>query len=385
METVLSHKPKSRALNSLRNWIEDGVLPPGQPLPTEQELATRLQVSRGTLRTALARLDEEGLTYSNGGRLRLVAGETKRAPQGRWMAEATIVLSSDPDHRRHQEHGWREFMTLTALQKLREHGHTLLLNPEQLDGRKLEEIVASGPAGVVVLIIDAAPELRAELLGVLRGGRVPTVVYGDAPESRDFDCVTTDHEAGAAQIARWLWEQGRQRIAFIGDEGDSKPWLGKRRMGYERALREAGLEPRPIIAPPPFPRVVPPEEDRAGMFARTARLWAGYLAEHLTRPDAPDALMAPSDGECFAIAAACRLLGKAPNDDVWIAGYDNYWAGSPERAFESFVPVATVDKGNDLIGAQAVDLLRERIAGSLPPPAQRRVVAPQLILPLRCA
>lgn len=52
----------------LSNSIILGILPPGSQLPPERELATRLGVSRATLRRALAALQEAGRVHARPGR-----------------------------------------------------------------------------------------------------------------------------------------------------------------------------------------------------------------------------------------------------------------------------------------------------------------------------
>ena len=48
------------AENVLRSWLQTGRHRSGERLPPEQELSARLGISRGTLRTALRRLEESG-------------------------------------------------------------------------------------------------------------------------------------------------------------------------------------------------------------------------------------------------------------------------------------------------------------------------------------
>ena len=48
------------AEESLRTWLATGRHRPGERLPPEQELSGKLGISRGTLRTALQRLEESG-------------------------------------------------------------------------------------------------------------------------------------------------------------------------------------------------------------------------------------------------------------------------------------------------------------------------------------
>src|SRR5918997_3954497 len=48
------------AEEALRTWLATGRHRPGERLPPEQELSGQLGISRGTLRTALQRLEESG-------------------------------------------------------------------------------------------------------------------------------------------------------------------------------------------------------------------------------------------------------------------------------------------------------------------------------------
>src|SRR5688500_19942554 len=48
------------AEKALRSWLATGRHRPGERLPPEQELSAHLGISRGTLRTALQRLEDTG-------------------------------------------------------------------------------------------------------------------------------------------------------------------------------------------------------------------------------------------------------------------------------------------------------------------------------------
>jgi DNA-binding LacI/PurR family transcriptional regulator len=108
---------------------------------------------------------------------------------------------------------------------------------------------------------------------------------------------------------------------------------------------------------------------------------AGHLAPYLTGDESIDALIAVTDGEVYVLAAACRLLGKEPNKDVLLVGYDHYWEDAAEREMESVVPVATIDKRNPELGAALVQLLSERIESQSPHNAPHcRTLAPHLVV-----
>src|SRR3954463_6724792 len=62
MSTSTGPKPSlvDIAEEALRSWLATGRHRPGERLPPEQELSAHLGISRGTLRTALQRLEDTG-------------------------------------------------------------------------------------------------------------------------------------------------------------------------------------------------------------------------------------------------------------------------------------------------------------------------------------
>lgn len=368
---VESLAPRARAISTLRRWIEEGTLPSGQPLPAEEVLSRKVGVSRGTLRSALALLDEEGFLRSNGGRLRIVNGPTTAAtPRASTMMEHSLaVLTGYSEAPRHKQSGWLEFVTTGALDAIRRAGwHGLALHPARLQGADVSRILADPPRGAIAT--DLPRDQMGELLAGLQKAGTKVVIYGEWP---DFDRVTSDHEVGAHAVTQFLIERGRRRILQTAVAPATGYWFAARRAGYERAMNEAGLKALPMLTTPKFP-----VGDEA-VFADGVRHLSGYLIEHLSGENRVDAIMASTDADVFGLAAACRVFGLNPNQDVLIAGYDNYWAEWPARQFEDFAPIVTVDKSNAEIGAAMVELALARIEGHLPQQPQRRVVAPRLI------
>src|SRR5207302_10444534 len=121
-------------------------------------------------------------------------------------------------------------------------------------------------------------------------------------------------------------------------------WARARRQGYLRALSEVGvpaLEPQRMV---PLPVQGWGEPGTAERFEAESRYFMGYLVEHLRDPGSIDAIMLPTDAHVAPVAAACRRLGRVPNNDIVLAGYDNDWHSNPSRRFESVGPAVTADR-----------------------------------------
>ena len=74
------HGPLGERLrNALGAVIEGGIIPPGESLPSEREMAERLEVSRSTLRQGLKELAQLGLVATRPGAGTVVTGRIPKA------------------------------------------------------------------------------------------------------------------------------------------------------------------------------------------------------------------------------------------------------------------------------------------------------------------
>lgn len=93
-----SHVPSYVSIyNSLYSDIMDGVYPEGGVLPGEQQLAEKYNVSRNTLRQALAILSEDGLIIKSRGRGTVVAERTDKAITKRIFNPMTTLCTDMVD------------------------------------------------------------------------------------------------------------------------------------------------------------------------------------------------------------------------------------------------------------------------------------------------
>ena len=389
---IINNSPRARAIRHIREWITDGRLAAGSRLPSEMRLAAKLNVSRTTVRLALEDLERQGMIHSQS-RRRIVDGAIRA--QRTFLSDAIALIMEPPAQHEFSEkmhNTWHiNFIHAGAVHAVRMAGYdALTVHPKRIAGDLLQRLIMQRPGGAIVLC-GVVQDRSGEHIGrALREGNIPFVIYGDLGLGADnpafaaeVDAVTSDHEAGSYALTKWLISQGRRRILrfwqlSVPGPSEVAPWLAQRNAGYERAIRESGLEPLPAVEifDPGYHNFDNTEED----FKLQSRLMAGYLVEHVHGSHAVDAIMAPSDAIVGHLCAALRVHGKQPNRDVLLVGYDNMWDDMETRQWEPLGPAATVDKKNLAIGAELMALLKQRMDGELFEKGQRRMVSPELII-----
>lgn len=381
MPLVDNPGPRAMVIRTVTDWLDSGRLRPGEPLPSARSLARQLRLDPRTVGVALDMLQENGLIRQRANGRRIVNSDPHAAsPRKSFLSNAVVMITGgdllNPSPVLIQP-GWSMQLEMAARAAIQRNGHHFVVfNIAQLQ-EQLKRLLQDRPLGVIV----ADPEhVKGDLMPLLveaRRNGLNVVVYGDAGHFEALDQVVSNHVAGCRRLTGWTIEQGRRCPALLVPMSEThRPWVQERIRGYREACFEVGIDPLPPIE---LPRL---DEGwaNADLFSHKSRVIAGYLADILTGPNQPDALLAPSDGPAYAVAAACRLLHCSVHDRVMVVGYDNYWEGSPERNLKPFSPAATVDKRNDLIGTALVDLLAQRVAGELPHEPQCRVIEPELIV-----
>jgi DNA-binding LacI/PurR family transcriptional regulator len=381
MDSNLLTPTRQRVLERLKKLAEEGKLGQDRVLPNERDLALKLKVSRSTLRTVLQEMERQGLVHGGNGRAR-VLGQLGSAPES-LMARTVCLLShlaafSNSD--RFQLSGFLGFIGVGVLETLADANlNALTLCTKNLDETALNDLLMGRPRGCVAYTGGDWPgEMQRQVKRMTDAG-IP-VVSGLHP-TPGLDSVDTDHAHGGAELTRWLIGRGCRRILrwwqTAPDVTVRPAWTAQRDQGHEQALRDAGLQPLDAL----WSRSLPYSGDPLERFHASVDQTAGKLIPYLSKTPRVDAIMAISDGQIFALAAACRRFGLEPGRDVHIVGYDNYWADCAERQWEPFVPEATVDKQNRRIGCELVELLQARIENRLPAEPQHRVVLPELVFP----
>ncbi|HRE81841.1 MAG TPA: GntR family transcriptional regulator [Opitutaceae bacterium] len=383
MSDPVNQGPQARSLRTLRKWITDGKLAPGERLPTEHGLMDLLKVSRTTVRAALSQLETEGLIQNGENRRRIVAPLSQPINPMATTVALLTAPSSIPDAIQKRRKGpvWERFIQVGAAEALQQAGkNTLTLQVGEDIPSQLTQLTTAHPAGIAVLYEGLKHRPAWPVVESLAEKGMPTVVYGFGFNFPTFDTLASDHAAGSAALTRFLFKRGRKRILRVWTmETTVQPlagWLSERDRGFESVHKEMGRTPLPALHVP----LPMPEHFNEDTLTLRRRLLTGFLLEFFKAPQPIDAIMAISDSAFFPIAAACRQIGITPGQDIDLVGYDNNWSESIYRTWEPAVPLATVDKTNFRLGHELAELLLARAEGQLPPKKQHRLVQPELIL-----
>jgi LacI family transcriptional regulator len=181
---------------------------------------------------------------------------------------------------------------------------------------------------------------REELVERLREGHMPLALI--APPLAGSCAVRVDDEAAAVAATRHLLELGHRRIGFIAGHPDHAAAAARQR-GYERALREAGIEPEPRLAEP-------------GEFTfESGRRAAFRLLGGRRRPTA---ILASNDDMAAGAISAAHASGLELPRELSVAGFDD----SPLAAM-LWPPLTTMRQPIAEMAGFATSLLLDHLRG----------------------
>ena len=226
-------RKSERIAGEVRAAILAGRHRPGERIESENELAARYQVSRQTVRKALAALIEQGYLRAEHGRGTFVAERSR--PGSRNIAVVTTYLADYIFPR----------VIQGIDQELAEHGYSILLkstrNARHLEARYLEELADKAIDGLIIEPSKSQIFCRhAALYERLDARGIPYVfIQGCFESMRDRPHVLLDDAGGGYLITKHLLSLGHRRIAGIFKADDTQGV--ERHRGYVRALQEAGV------------------------------------------------------------------------------------------------------------------------------------------------
>ena len=237
--------------------------------------------------------------------------------------------------------GYSVFLCNTELDTKRELFYVDVLSKKQVDG-----------------IIFVAAGDQADSLDFLVQRNMPVVMIDRDVPNVDVDAVLTDNQLGGFLATQHLIELGHTRIVCIAGPSSITP-SAERITGYRRALEEAGI---------PY--------DESLIIRGDYHAQSGMEITHsiLKMQPRPTAIFALNDLMALGALRAAAEAGCSVPRELAVVGYDDL-----EIAHFTNPPLTTIAQPKKEIGAQAVNLLVERMALKSRPPS-RLVLPPELIV-----
>lgn len=217
-------------------------------------------------------------------------------------------------------------------------------------GQYLRLLRAHRAAGVILVPASGTP---GEPTGVLDGLSAPTVIVDRAVEGLAADTVTVDNAKGAEDAVAHLIRLGHRRIAAVMGRSRNSP-TQMRLNGFRAALRAAGIAL---------------DSEGVALDCRTSDEAFRAASAMLARRNPPTAFFASNDKMGLGVLHAISDRGLRCPEQVSFCCFDGLvWAEAVQP------PVTTIQQPVEQVGATAVRMVLERIAGNGGPP--RSIVLP---------
>ncbi len=294
-----------RVADNIRTQLGSGAFPIGSYLPSELELSKVFNLSRGTIRKALDILETEGRISRQPGRGTIILPPTTNTDVRRTIAVVWSIVRAI---------GIDLFAGLERA--VADANFNLMFSTSEHDPEREAEILGrllhSEIDGAVLYYTGASSNIP--LIQSLRAKRVPLVLLDRfVPELSDqVSWVTSENEQGAFDLTRHLIELGHRRIALVvwTPDEDNINTVVERRAGYNRALREAGIEVAPILS------VCGMQSPNIGVEQFAERFFR-FLEE-----ERPTAVFFNNDATTFRLYPYLLKGGIKIPEDLSIAGFD---------------------------------------------------------------
>ena len=327
--------------DALLCYLNDEQYDADRKLPTENELIEQFQVSRGTIRQALAELVNDGVLYKIQGSGTFFSGNLNADRKlSHLLGVITPLLS---------QYIYPQIIQgITDFAQQKQY-HVVLGSSHTCPGDEqdcIEQILAKGIDG---LIFEPAPgfhyESEAPLFTFLRTLTVPVVFMGADLNDADLSYVSLNDRESGFRATNYLITAGHQRIACI---YPSCILAGLQRyQGYRKALEAAD-----ITFNPRFEKVI--EQIGPGKKPQQIAMLINELLDPIE--DRPTAIVFYNDS--FAVHG-CKLLGEAGlriPDDISVISFDD-----SELALQPEAPLTSLAHPKYYLGRWAAELLLEQL------------------------
>jgi GntR family transcriptional regulator of arabinose operon len=345
-----------RIIEDIKNDILAGKIQPGDRISSENQLCAQYQVSRHTVRKAIADLTNQGYLSSIHGKGTFCCKHKSYKTASRNIAVITTYISDYIFP--HVIRGIDEVLS--------KQGYSIILkstgNSQSMEGKCLEDILSKNIDGLI--IEPSKSEILNRNIGLyekLQEYRIPYVfIHGIYRQLEDQPCILLADRKGAYMATKHLIEQGRKKLIGIFKIDD---YQGKERYkGYIEALQEAGISFDPDRS------ILFHTEDRKRKPALMTR-------EFLERGMPIDGIVCYNDQVAYSIYHELQALQIKVPEEIAMIGFDNSFLAENNR-----VPFSSIEHPKEELGKMAAGLLLDLIHGRVQKDQLRRVIDPELVL-----
>lgn len=290
--------------NYFKNQIENGLILPGQKLPTEFEIVNMFSVSRHTVRQAILELEKDEYIHRKkgvGAFCSNIKSEKNKRPKMVMVITTYLSAYIFPHIIRGiesvlSENGYEVLLFTTNNKKEREAEHLVKLLNYNVVGAIIEPTAS------------ATKNTNHEYYQKLNKKSIPYVMINAFYDNIDSSYVVMDDESVGYVATKHIIDLGHKYIAGIFKEDDMQ---GKnRKKGYERALKEFGIDSND------FP---------IGRFKTFEEEFYPYACAKslLTSAKRPTAIVCYNDKVALQVLNAARDLNIKVPEELSVIGCDN--------------------------------------------------------------
>jgi GntR family transcriptional regulator of arabinose operon len=323
----------------LRRKVLSGEVGHGEQMTPEMELCRDINLSRTTVRKAIADLVDEGLLVRYRGRGTFV-NFSRTSAQQRMLA--CLVCHSSVA-------GAYDLLIRGAEQAASEMGYQLLLaNSKNDTGTAMEQVIRLNEARVAGSIVVplqtlSSDKTTADVVRALKRADQKVVLVDEFSSDDSIPSVCSQNREAMYELTRQLIGRGYRRIAFLTSLRIES--VAEREEGFRQAMAEHGLE----VPPEYFLEVAGRDPSRQGV---------QEVDVFLAMRQPPEAIVCLHDLIALNVLRRCEERGWRVPEDVAVVGFDDL----PQAAVCQ-PPLTTVHQPLMEMGRRAIELLVRQLKG----------------------
>ena len=345
----------------LKQYFENEQYKAGQKIPSENELISRFDVSRNTVRQTLSELVNEGFVYKRHGSGSFFSGKKQNQENTSFLIGVITPFIS-------------YYIYPPIIQGIddiaHKHRYNIILGSSRGDQDKeiacLEQLLARNIDGLLIEPAGGFQDIHdSRVFPLLKELSIPVMYLNWVIQDPDSSFVSVNDFEGGLRATEFLLESGHRRIACV-YPNDHVPGL-QRYKGYRKALKNHGIE-------------YVDELDKAGAISKWNDMdYAAMLVKELLslqESQRPTAMFFFNDSAALQGYQAIREARLRVPDDISIVGFDDSELGAV-----SDPPLTSMSHPKYQIGKWAAEFLFERIHHKGPnPPAKQMIINPTIVL-----